>query len=187
MKKCIIGMLATILLTLALMGCAMADSSSPGDNGGLGAQVEGLTIDNLSTRSGPGTKFRDTGTYKVNGEYVRLLSYAYDNGGVCWVQCEVLYGNKLRRVYTGLKRFDTTTFDVDDLLEECPTEDRVKVTATSKAMYGPGTGYDTYGSLTVDKGQTVTVIAIEGEYAQVEWKTSKQSYRAWVPLHTLKY
>lgn len=148
---------------------------------------EALTIDNLSTRSGPSTKYRETGTYKVKGQYVQLISLAYDGGGVCWVQCEVPYGNKLRRVYTGLKRFDTKTFDLNSVPEECPQDGQVKVLSTSKAMYGPGSGYDTYDSLTVDKGQKVTIIAIENDYAQVEWKTSKQSYRAWVLLSTLEY
>jgi len=148
--------------------------------------VEALATDNLATRSGPATEYRETGTYQIKGEYVRLISLAYDKNGVCWVQCEVLYGNKLRRAYTGLSRFDTSAFDPGSLPEEGPTDDRAKVIATSKAMYGPGDGYDTYAALTVDKGQTVTVIAVENEYAQVEWTTSLQSYRAWVPADTLE-
>lgn len=149
--------------------------------------VEALAIDNLSTRSGPSNEYRETGTYNVKGEYVQLISCAYDANDICWVQCEVAYGNKLRRVYTGLKRFDTASFDLYDVIEEEPFDESVKVTATSKAMFGPGSDYGTYDSLTVDKGQTVTIITIENDYAQVEWTTTKQSYRAWVPIHTLAY
>lgn len=152
-----------------------------------GGFVEARTIDKLATRSGPATEYRETGTYNVKGQYVRVLSLAYDRNGLCWVHCEVASGNKLRRVYTGLKRFDTGSFDVYGVPVEDPPDDRVRVLSTSKAMYGPGAGYDTYGSLTVDKGQTVTVIAIENGYAQVEWTTKIQSYRAWVPIHTLDY
>jgi len=148
---------------------------------------EALAIDNLATRSGPSTKYRETGTYNVRGEHITVISLAYDENDLCWVQCEVTYRNQLRRVYTGLKRFDIASFDLHGVPVEEPTDDKVKVTATSKAMYGPGEGYDTYGSLTVDKGQTVTIIAIENDYAQVEWTTSIQSYRAWVPIHTLNY
>ena len=116
-----------------------------------------------------------------------MISLAYDRDDVYWVQCEVSYRNKLRRIYTGLKRFDEDSFDVYDLPEEDPSDEAIQVIATSKAMYGPGEGYDTYDSLTVDKGQTVTVITIENEYAQVEWMTAKQSNRAWVPIDTLDY
>jgi len=149
--------------------------------------IKALATDNLATRSGPATEYRETGTYQVKGEHVRLISLAYDEGGLCWVQCEVLYGKQLRRVYTGLKRFDVVTFDLDSVPEEDPPGDQARVIATSKAMYGPGDGYGAYAELTVDKGQTVTVIAIENDYAQVEWTTSRQSYRAWVPVHTLRY
>ncbi len=186
-------LLLVCLCVMGMGGMAAAEDSlsaatpSFGQNGAEGGFIEALTIDNLPTRSGPGTKYRETGTYKVKDEYVRVISQAYDHGGVCWIQCEVLYGNKLRRVYTGLKRFDSATVDLASLPGEEPLAERVKVIATSKAMYGPGAGYDTYGSLTVDKGQTVTVMAMENDYAQVEWTTTKQSYRAWVPAHTLKY
>ena len=172
-----------------LLACVLALSvCSPVLAYNYDEEVEGYTIDNLPTRSGPGTKYRETGTYKVKGEYIRIISYAYDHGGVCWVQCEVPYGNKLRRVYTGLKRFDASTVDFDILPEECEIAEKIKVKTTSKAMYGPGAGYDVYATkLGVDKGQRVTIMSIENGYAEVEWTTSKQSYRAWVPLHTLDY
>lgn len=152
-----------------------------------GGEITGLTIDKLSTRSGPGTQYRDTGTYKVKGEYVKILTLAYDANGVCWVQCEVPYGKTMRRVYTGLKRFDTTTFAISSVPEETPLNYRVKVITTSKAKYGPGDDYGTYSKLTVDKGQSVTIIALENDYAQVEWTTTKQSYRAWVRIAMLDY
>ncbi len=175
MKRAFIG----LILLLAVFVCAIGAAGEAYD-------VEALAADRLATRSGPGTEYRDTGTYPVKGEYVRLLSRAYDENDLCWMQCEVVSGRKLRRVYTGLQRFDATSFDLADVAEEDPLDYLAKATATCRAMYGPGDGYDTYDSLTVDKGQTVTVIAIENDYAQVEWTTSKQSYRAWVPLHTLK-
>jgi len=156
-----------------------------GTNGSTESIVQALATDNLATRSGPATQYRETGTYQIKGEYVRLVSFAYDRNGLCWVQCEVLYGDTLRRVYTGLTRFDTTTFDLRGVPEETPLDHQAKVIAISKAMYGPGEGYDTYAQLTVNEGQTVTVITIENAYAQVEWTTPTQSYRAWLPLHSL--
>lgn len=133
---------------------SILSSATPSSEAGTSFNgiVEALTIDNLSTRSGPSTKYRETGTYKVKDEYVRLISLAYDENDICWVQCEVTYGNKLRRLYTGLKRFDISTFDLGSVPEEDPLDYRAKITSTSKAMYGPGDGYGTYDSLTVDKG-----------------------------------
>ena len=148
--------------------------------------VMALTIDNLSTRSGPSTKYADTGSYKVKGERVRIISVAYDAGKVGWAQCEVTYKNKLRRVYTGLKRFDAGSFDLNAVPIENPSDKSAKVTTASKALYGPGDGYDTYGSsLTLTKGQTVIVITTENGYAQVEWTADNQINRAWVAVTAL--
>ena len=175
----------TCMLVLLLGGLSGALALEDG----LDEPIEGLAIDNLSTRSGPGTKYRDTGTYKVKGEYVTLYSVAYDENGVCWVQCDIPYGGKLRRLYTGLKRFDTSTFDLSSLPEEDPldSDETLRVLTTSKAMYGPGLDYDTYDKLTVDRGQRVTLIFSGWDYALVEWTTAKQSYRAWVHFLTLEY
>ncbi len=148
--------------------------------------AEALAKENLATRSGPGGDYRETGTYPLKGELVRLFSQAYDEDGNCWVQCDMPAGDKLRRVYTGLQRFDAATFDLGGVREEIPLDDHAKMVATVHAMYGPGEGYDAYAELTVDKGQTVIIIAIEEDYAQVEWKTSKQLYRAWVPTDSLE-
>ena len=174
-------------LAVALFPLAALTDCECDEVPGGAAHVDGLAINRLATRNGPSTAYRETGTYAVKGERVRLLSLAYDQGGVCWVQCEVFYANKLRRVYTGLKRFDVSTFDLGSVPEEDPLGYQARVTATSKAKYGPGDAYGTYSELTIDKGQTVTVIAVENYYAQVEWTTSVQSYRAWAPVHTLRY
>ena len=186
MRKCFApSMLASLLLCVLLMcmGGATAMATVISEDA---PSVEGLTIDNLSTRSGPSTAYRETDTYKVKGEWIRIISYAYDDGGVCWLQCDVPYGGKLRRVYTGLKRFDATTVDLTAIPEENALDyETVSVLTTSKALFGPGDAYGEYKTLTVDKRQKVTLIAIEGDYAQVEWKTTKQKYRAWVPYLTL--
>ncbi len=164
----------------------LAEGTSGGDADGS-AHVEAVAIERLATCSGPDTRYRETGIYEVKDEKVRLISRAYDEDDICWVQCEVLVGTNLRRVYTGIKRFDATTFDLDSVPEEASLDDRAKVSVTSKALYGPGDGYGAYAELTVDEGQNVTIVAIENGYAQVEWKTSRQSYRAWVPLSALQY
>ena len=186
MKRWRKSIICLALVVMVLPLAALADGTLGGDPDRL-VPVEGLAAERLATRSGPATAYRETGTYRVEGESVRMVSLAYDESGVCWVQCEVLHGNKLRRLYTGLKRFDAATFDLGSVPEEHPLDYQARVIATSEALYGPGNGYGTYAELSVDKGQAVTVIALEHDYAQVEWTTSIQSYRAWVPVDTLRY
>lgn len=162
--------------------------SAGGEDVGTATVVlQAKAIDKLSTRSGPSTSYRETETYNVIGETIRIISRFDDANGVCWVQCDIPVGSTFRRLYTGLKRFDTSTVDIYSIPLEMPLGYKAKVISTSKAMYGPGGNYGTYGSLTVDKGQTVTIITLENGYAQVEWKTSKQMYRAWVLESTLSY
>lgn len=186
MKLWLRSILCLGLAALILPFGALADGASGGNPGGS-AFVEGVAIERLATRSGPSSEHKETGTFWVETEPVRILSRAYDGSGLCWVQCEVPYENKLRRVYTGLKRFDATTFDLASVPEEDPLERKAKATDTSKALYGPGEGYGAYDELEVEKGQVVTIIAVEDGYAQVEWETSVQRYRAWVPERTLLY
>ena len=104
------------------------------------------------------------------------------------MQCDVPYGEKLRRVYTGLKRFDASTVDLNQLPQEDPDKfETVKVLDTATALYGPGDGYSTYDQLTADKNSKVSLIAVMDDFGQVEWKTSKQRYRAWAFLGALDY
>ena len=78
-----------------------------------------LTIDNLSINEGPGTNkyFKEVGTYKVKGEYVRIFAKSWDtDNGIWWIQCSIPGADEVIG-WTGLKRFDQTTFDLDKLPE----------------------------------------------------------------------
>ncbi len=174
-------------LVLMLLPLGVLADGVSGEKAGGAALIQGVAIERLATRGGPATEYRETGTYRVEGEPVGIVSRAYDANGLCWVQCEVRQGNKLRRVYTGLKRFDAATFSLDSVPEEVPLDRKAEVTATSNALYGPGDAYDAYAELTVDEGQWVAIIALENDYAQVEWTTDDQSYRVWILGNTLKY
>lgn len=169
--------LALLMMLILLAGSAQAYYEP----------VEAVAAEKLATRSGPGTRFRDTGSFDVRGEKVKLLCRAYDHNDVCWVECEVRAKNgKLARVYTGLKRFDPDSFDWWDIDEEMAIYQETRATRTVKARFGPGEAYDVYGQLTVDKNQRISVVKLEGDWAEVEWTTSKRSYRAWVPRDVLK-
>lgn len=82
-------------------------------------EVYGLTIDKLATRKGPGTQYDGGGTYSVKGQYIKVLSKAWDRrNGIWWVKCEIPYHGEIRVLWTGWKRFDHSTISLDDLPEE---------------------------------------------------------------------
>lgn len=145
-----------------------------------------LGKERVFTRSGPGTAFRDTGTYTVEGGRVRVYACAYDDSGNCWVQCDFPYQKKLRRLYTRLEDVDDDCFDLSEIPQEQPLGYKVKVNAVTLLQYGPGDAYGTYGkSFKSTKGATVYIVTIDGDDALVQWTTPKQSYRVWVPTTIL--
>ncbi len=148
-----------------------------------GESVLLLATDKLSTRNGPGTKYRETGTFDLRGEYVTVLTCEEDANGVSWVECEFAWKGELMRVYTGLKRFACE--DASEIFYALPWYFDAKALRTVPARYGPGEEYAAYDSLTMDKGQKVSFLRLEGDWAQVEWTTTKQSYRVWVPLDAI--
>ncbi len=82
------------------------------------ANLYGLAIQKLATRSGPGTSYKDAGTYEMKGKYIHVLSRAYSNG-VWWVKCEIPYQGEVRVLWTGYKRFDASTLPLEAIpLEE---------------------------------------------------------------------
>lgn len=194
MRKLLAMALALILLTLCPVsfasGKGLSISSLLTASTGSAAQgvLRTLGKERVFTRSGPGTAFRDTGTYTVTGGQVRVYSYAYDDSCECWVQCDFPYNDKVRRLYTRLEDVDEACFDLTDIPEEDPLDTKAMVTSVTKLLYGPGDAYDNYGnSFKSHKGANVHITAIEGDYAQVEWTTAKQSYRVWVPTNILNY
>ena len=81
--------------------------------------VYGLTIDKLSTRKGPGTQYKEGGTYSVKNQWIKVLAKAWDKrNGIWWVKCEIPYHGETRVLWTGWKRFDHSTISLDDLIEE---------------------------------------------------------------------
>ena len=55
----------------------------------------------------------------MKGQYIRILSRAWDKrNGIWWVKCEIPYKNKIRVLWTGWKRFDHSTINLEDLPEE---------------------------------------------------------------------
>ena len=148
--------------------------------------VLGLTTMKIATRSGPSTGYTEQGTYQAQNQYLPIYSIAYDNGGVAWVQCEVTYGGALRRVYTGLKRFDTSTFDLSAIPEELENYGVGRVGTGGKLKYGPGDNYATMDH-SVSAGMIVTIVQEEDNWYQIEFTPDKLTVRGWVPAENVFY
>ena len=172
MKKRIAALLLVCLVLFSSSALALAD---------YGAYFR--ANQRIATRNGPGTQYRGCATYNLQGQQVHLLSYEYDKNNVCWVEFEFFYKGSPMRLYTGLKRFDATTYDLyqNDVFEKYPLGFTTRVIKTCRAKFGPGEEYTTYDQLTIDQGQTVKIISLEKDWLEVEWTTTKQSYRAWMP------
>ncbi len=82
-------------------------------------EIWALAIDRLSINAGPGTSryFREIGTYRVKGQFCRVFAKSWDtDNGIWWIQCAIPGSNNIIG-WTGLKRFDQSTFNLNDLPE----------------------------------------------------------------------
>lgn len=165
----------------------VSSSSTSSSTASADTQIYGLASERLATRSGPSTDYTELGTYKVKGEYVRIVTIAYDENGVGWIQCEVTYGGALRRVYTGLKRFDTSTFNLSQVPDESQVygAQRAYIDLACTLRYGPGSAYgvckDTLDSYYVD------VLTVENGWALVLASSNNTPCRVWVEDRVLSY
>lgn len=141
-----------------------------------------ITNQRLATRSGPGTQYNGTGSYFQAKTWVKAISSAYDTTNrIWWIQVELNYAGKLRRVYTGVKRLEMDALQVP--VEEASFGE-VRVTTESYGYYGPGSGYDVTG-YKVPAGTTATLWSIENDYAQIEYYDGAKKVwkRTWIPLN----
>lgn len=77
-------------------------------------EVYAVALTKLALNAGPGTKnyYPELGTFNVQGERIRILAKSWDSkNGIWWVKCQV--GGTIG--WTGLKRFDTNSFDLNDV------------------------------------------------------------------------
>ncbi len=101
---------------VAVLGGTAGVVQEPQPQGGNG-EIYGLAINKLATRKGPGTQYDGGGTYKVKGQQIKLLARAWD-GSIWWIKCEIPYKKEIRVLWTGYKRFDHSSFNLEDLPEE---------------------------------------------------------------------
>ena len=158
---------------LVLLLCATAPAL--GDSNHVRLTV--TTTQRIASRSGPGTQYTGTGSYHKAGTQVVALTKAWDKrNGLWWVQIELTYAGKQRRVYTGEQRLA-----VD--LGKIPEEQEVGagwVTTAATAYYGPGTQYAGMKD-PVPYGQSCSVYNYENGYVQVHYQRADGTWhRAWI-------
>ena len=81
-----------------------------------GKAVYGVAKQKLATRTGPSTKYEGGGTYEVSGQTIKVLSRSYDKvNEIWWVKCEIPDGGITRILWTGYKRFDSSTIPLESI------------------------------------------------------------------------
>lgn len=106
------GYVMTKYLTLTQETPTPAPVTTPNPS----AALYGLTIDKLSTRSGPCTTYEDMGTYSVKGQWIRVYCRAWDKrNGIWWVKVGIPYRGETRILWTGYKRFDKNSLPLESI------------------------------------------------------------------------
>ena len=178
-----IAVLAALVLCLAFT-CSQADEYNE-----AGYTYTVKLIDNLATRSGPGTQYTGCGSYKIKGQQVTALYWAYDKGGVVWVEIEFSYGGGTRRAWTGAKRLSISSKQLSNMAYDEGSSylgaGTVKWNETPR--FGPGYWYAPYNK-TVSRGQYVWVITRMNNFWQIEYTQSDGAiFRCWIPEDSLDF
>ena len=143
-------------------------------------------IMDIATRSGPTTGYTGLGSYKVNGQAVRVLSRVND-GSIWWLQIEFEYNNKIIRCYTGLKRVGINISRVPD--EPQGTVRTGIVIAAVPAYYGPGKDYkEMPAKLTPEAGTYGTIISETNGWVcfEYDYPQGKETARVWMPAEAVQ-
>jgi len=131
----------------------------------------------IATRSGPGTKYTEPGSFFKKGAELTVF-YQADGSGVPWGYIEFTYRNKLYRAYTGMKRLDvnrTVPYSEEFIV------DYVTLTQSFKPYYGPGYEYATL-SKAVSKGAQVPVFHAQNGWVMFDYTLANgQLQRGWAP------
>ena len=83
------------------------------------AGVWAVASQRLATRAGPSAAYPETGTYFLQNQMVLVLARHYDESTyVWWVKCRIEYQGTSREVWTGVKRFYSQEWLLDQLPDE---------------------------------------------------------------------
>lgn len=137
----------------------------------------------IATRSGPGTRYTEPGSFFKKGTELKVF-YQADGSGVPWGYIEFTYKNQLYRAYTGMKRLD-----VNQVVPHCEEEIAHYVTLTEsfKPYYGPGYNYATLPKA-VSQNAQVPVFFTDNYWVMFDYTLPNgQIQRGWAPPECWTY
>lgn len=166
MKK----IMACLLLVCAMLTCGAA----------LAATNATVRVDAVATRTGPGTKYTEPGSFLYRGAPVKVHTKVWDNvNEIYWVQIEFTSGNERYRVYTGDWRLNVN-------LNAVPSEMILGsswLTESTRGYAGPGYDYHWYGDNLLYAYCDCLIMEVENGFALIETSSSSKGWtRCWVPL-----
>ena len=159
--------LALLLCLVMVMAAACASAS-----------VKATLTARMATRSGPGTKYTEMGSYFSRGTKVTAVSRSFDSrNNVWWIQVEFKYRNAYRRAYTGRRRMSVVSNQLPEEKLIC----RVSVVDRIVPRYGPGEKYESH-TRSIAAGTTGEVYYQEDGWFQLEYKSAAgKMRRVWLP------
>ncbi|MBQ8202305.1 MAG: hypothetical protein IJZ74_11135 [Clostridia bacterium] len=147
--------------------------------------IPAALLRSMATRTGPGTRYDEPGTFFREGSYVNVISKVFDSSGsLWWYQVEFYYKNQWYRAYTPANRIDLNRNYVPD---ENTDAVRMKIQRSSPVYFGPGTEFATFWGSNAAQGANVMVYIIEEDWAQIEYRDYGLDIvrRGWIPLDCL--
>ena len=166
--------LTALLLILCMLGSAVS---------ALAATTGYVSENRIATRSGPGTKYTEPGTFLSRGEAVQIHSRVWDaRNEMYWVQVEFESRGEKYRVYTGDWRLSADlTWVPDEVIEGYSW-----VLSNTRGYAGPGYDYHYYGNILLYRNTACTVIEAENNFVLVDVADSSEGEtRVWLPLSAI--
>ena len=143
----------------------------------------------VATRSGPGTRFDEPGSFFSAGDEVKVFSKVYDDyNNVYWYQIEFQYKGEWYRAYTSETYLNINRNLVPDEPAIYDPLDSQRALKKTYVSFGPGEIYKQFTLSVIHPGSRLDIYAIEDGWALVEYvdygsNQDPQPYRrGWVPL-----
>ncbi|MBE5798115.1 MAG: hypothetical protein E7327_12195 [Clostridiales bacterium] len=142
-----------------------------------------------ATRSGPSNDYDEPGSFYSAGDYVNVVSKAWDpENDIWWFQIELNYRGEWMRAYTPANRID---LDPSLVPTENDDGDAREVLLDHRVYFGPGYEYKMYKVSMLYKGSRAVIYGYEEKdgmlWAQVHYHDYAigEDRRGWVPAEVL--
>ena len=166
-------------------------TSKPIEYPSAGGVVATLTK-RVATRSGPGTRFDEPGSFFGAGDQVKVFSKVYDDyNNVYWYQIEFQYKGEWYRAYTSESYLNINPNLIPDEPAIYDPLDTQRVLKKTYVYFGPGKQYKVFTASVLHPDSKCDIYAIEDGWALVEYtdygspKDPQPQRRGWVPLDVL--